>query len=81
MSMTKQANNLLSLRNQRLRSDRRHFRLFFAVTFMVFLVVFTFASLMPGNWTSRARAGKHRKGIVERARAEANVLASFGLMR
>jgi len=81
MSMTRQANNLLSVRDRRLSGDRRDFNLVYAAAFILFVVVFSLARLLPRTWTRRADRGDGNRGIIEQARAEANILASCALMR
>jgi len=81
MSMTRQANNLLSVRDQRLSGDRRDFNLVYAAAFVLFLVIFSLARLLPRNWISRGERRTGNRGIIEQARAEANILASCALMR
>lgn len=80
MKVTTQVNDLISIRDQRLSADRRDFNLIFAATFMVFLVIFGFARLLPRSWGARAIQKAHANGVIQQARAEANLLASCALM-
>ncbi|MGB0513765.1 MAG: hypothetical protein ACPGJE_02865 [Wenzhouxiangellaceae bacterium] len=81
MTTNRQAHNLTSVRDQRLSGDRRDFNLAYAAAFVLFLVVFTLALLLPKSWTAHGDQRSGGKGIIEQARAEANVLASCALMR
>jgi len=80
MKVTTQASNVLSIRDQRLNADRRDFNLIFGVTFVIFLVIFGFARLLPRSWGSRTIEKAHANGVVGQARADANLLASCALM-
>ena len=81
MTMKKRANDVLSMRDQRLSGDRRDFNLAYGAAFVLFLVVFTLAMLLPRNWILQSDHRASGKGIIEQARAEANILASCALMR
>jgi len=80
MKTATQANELHSIRDQRLHADKRHFNLIFMATFVVFLVIFGFARLMPRSLGTRTVRKVHDQGVVARARAEANLLASCALL-
>lgn len=68
-------------RVQRLVGRRRDFNLVYAPAFCILLIVFAISSLSPKNWGAQAEHRAAGKSIVERARAEASILASYALMR
>jgi len=81
MSMTKPVEALPQIRNQELTSEKRQFNLIFAAAFAVFLVAFAVSRLLPGSQSLWSRGHEHRRSVFEKARAEADILASFALMR
>lgn len=81
MSINREADNLPSVRDQRLSVDRRDFNLAYAAAFVLFLVVFSVALLLPRNWSLYGDHRAYGKGVIERARTDANILASCALMR
>lgn len=80
MDMTKQASDLPSVRDQRLKIDRRHFNVIFLAAFPVYLTVYGLARLLPDSWRSSLFSMKLDAGLFEQARLQANLLASYATM-
>ncbi len=79
MSMTKQASDQRSVRDQRLSIDRRHFKVVYAAAFTFYMAAFGFARLMPVGWCSRFCGIELKTGIIEQAKVQANILATYAI--
>jgi len=80
MNLTKQGSGLPSTRDQRLKTDRRHFNVVFAAAFPLYLVAYGLASLLPANWRSSLFSVETNAGIIEQARMQSNLIASYVTM-
>jgi hypothetical protein len=82
MDMTKHDSDLhpASVRNQRLKIDRRHFNVIFLAAFPVYLTVYGLGRLLPQSWRSNLFAIELDAGIIEQARLQSNLLASYATM-
>ena len=81
MSTMKQSSELhQSLRDQRLRIDRRHFNVIFVAAWLFYLTAYSLARLLPVGLRSRLFAIERDAGVFEQARLRANLLASYATM-
>lgn len=80
MSTTTQIDQAQAVRHGKPTSDKRLFNVIFTAAFLVFVVGFAFARLLPGRGSVWAHGNRRARGVIEKARAEANMLASFALM-
>lgn len=80
MSTTTQFDQAQAARHVKPSSDKRLFNVIFTAAFLVFVVGFAFARILPERDRLRAHGNRHARGVIEKARAEANMLASFALM-
>ncbi|MBY6204856.1 hypothetical protein [Halomonas denitrificans] len=80
MNLTKHASDLPSIRDQRLRVDRRHFNLIFAAAFPFYLATYGIARVLPKKWRSSVFAVELDDGVVEQARLQARLIASYATM-
>lgn len=80
MSTTTQIDQAQAVRHARPTGDKRLFNVIFTAAFLVFVVGFAFARLLPGRASTRTHGKRHARGVIEKARAEASMLASFALM-
>ncbi len=80
MNLTKHASDLPSIRDQRLRVDRRHFNFIFAAAFPFYLATYSVARVLPEKWRSSVFAVELDAGIIEQARIQANLIASYATM-
>lgn len=80
-NMKEQVGDLHTLRNKRLSRNRRDFNLVYIAAFCLLVVLFTIARMSPRNWTARGGAGIPGSGVIDRARAEASIVASYSLLR
>jgi hypothetical protein len=80
MSMTRQAENLHHERTHRIDSDRRLFGLLYALAFVTLFVAYGVARMLPVSGSVWANDQARGEGVMQKARAEANILASFALM-
>lgn len=80
MNITNQANELRSIRNQRLSIDRRHFKVIFGVALIFYVIAFSLARLLPESLCSRFCGFEPGSGIIEQASVQANILASYAIM-
>jgi len=81
MNTISHANKPLSVHDRHLNRDQRSFNLIFAAIFVLFLVFYTLARILPQRWIEQAGRSVRRRGIIAKARSEANILASYALMR
>ncbi len=80
MSTTTQIDQMQPIRHGRPGSETRLFNMIFATAFLVFVVGFAVARVVPGSGSVWSHDKKSGRGVIEKARAEANMLASFALM-
>ena len=80
MNMTKQASDLHSVRDERLKIDRRHFKVIFVFALMVYLGVYSMARLLPVTWRTSHCDIESNTGVIEQARSRASQIASYATM-
>jgi hypothetical protein len=80
MSTTRQTANLHHDRGHRDGNDRYLFSLLYALAFVTLFVAYGLARALPLAGSAGAHGHQHGEGITQKARAEANILASFALM-
>lgn len=80
-NMKQQAGEIHLPRNKRLSRNRRDFNLVYVAAFCLLVVLFTIARMSPRSWGAHADAGFPEKGVIDRARAEASIVASYSLLR
>lgn len=69
-----------STRHGRHRSSVVEFRLFFAATFLVFLLTVAVSRLLPWNWFEHGNDDAARRSIIDEAKARADRLVPFVFM-
>lgn len=65
----------------RARRDERAFRLIYAVSFLLFLLVAIFARLLPRPWRPRLLGASGRSSVVGEAKTMANLATPYAFTR